>query len=79
MKLRVKFIIFIFNLLLVLIFGMVLYLDGLYFIFIITELTLILFFIVVYTQLYDNLVYKFNKLKYVLFSFFFFCILIVRI
>ena len=72
MKLRVKFIIFIFNLLLVLIFGMVLYLDGLYFIFIITELTLILFFIVVYTQLYDNLVYKFNKLKYVLFSFFFF-------
>ena len=63
-KLRIRFTLFIVNLFIVLLYGVVLYLDGLYFIFTVTELTLVLLFIVVYTQLCDNLIYKILKLKY---------------
>lgn len=63
-KLRIRFTLFIVNLFIVLLYGVVLYLDGLYFVFTVTELTLVLLFIVVYTQLCDNLIYKILKLKY---------------
>jgi hypothetical protein len=71
-QLRVKFTLFVVNLYFIFIFGTFLYLDGYFFILIITEFTLILLFLVVYTQLYSSLTQPRNYPYFYKFSFIFF-------